>query len=588
MINIFQSKNIVNISLLSLICFMFLLLSSCGEVRLAKNAARSTTEMGEKFDDVLDYMKKMHTTTNDIKKEMLDMQDQVDTVTEDMNEMQQLVSSMFDLVTTMAGNMDNMGAMLEQMLADMDFMKTSISAMRLAVGQMYDFMTDISKFGIQYFSKESRSSALEKLKDPKNNIESKLLQSTIYYYSFEYQTVSGDRFNSTDELSELLYVAVQEYFHDLSHLYKAAANHSMEEGYFDNQVNGFTSRTFLASNRKLNPGTYDISSKENYRNALYALSATMEKVNYHQLEYIDNPISFEDIMMDAVMARYLQLDPDYLNKFINNASGVTDGSDKGLGYNIALNLPKHLREALNWYPQVVFMLNMRHQFIDAMAVQKLSELDYVAKDHQNTDELLTQSSLFFNKWEVDYEYVLNNPAVLDKWGLYLEKSLRVRNFLNCFDLTMLDPVLTVLVKNLDTSSERYIQMIELMSQHYPQSVDRFKSAINNLKKDYHKLYFDGKKSRQSLADNNQCKQFVDDFIARLNLVNGVRGLSDQVTSLGDNHRSYAAQEELVDDDGSEVLDDQSDELDDTDTDDNQDKVGVEPSDVQQTPIIYDD
>ena len=540
-------------SLLTISFVMISLLSSCSDIELAKEAAKSTSDMNEKFDTMLDHVESMKQTMITMDEEMKSMDSQVSSMKNEMTEMKSVMESMVSFMELMKESMDSMSSYVSSMFDVMDIMSTNMREMKSLMVSMQSFMEDLNLYGKQYFSSASRITAWDQLADPSTKIESKLLYATIYYYSYEYQTLSEKDYTNKELLSELLYQATQEYFLTLAPYFREAADQ------IDHQQKANPS--FF---EKLLPGALTVNSKENKRNVLYALSTTLHQVNYHQLQYNNNPISFEHILMDMIVADFFQDNPEIIQEYGFSSTGVLlDPSQDtpsvelqpvyGENEDIVANFPNYLRESLNWIPLSEFMLNMRHNFIDAIVMQKISDLDRVAKYRPNLEEFSKQGSYFLSGWDMVYDDVGDNPALIDKLSFYLEKSQTVRDFLNCFNFTHLDPQLVNIVNNLNTS-EQFNEVMQQTSKHFPHSVTRFNTAILHLKSDYTAINYDTEGNRITWGDKSLCKGFVKEFIGRLRLTAGSKGIfdldtplrssSEQITS-SDNTRYTQSEEEEV-------------------------------------------
>ena len=355
----------------SRLLLVFIVLWGCGDIKLMREAARNTTEMNEKMDTT-------NQTTAQMNEQMATMLEQIVTTNSTTAAMNEKMDHMLSQVNTMSNQVALMGSMNEQMSAmtdNMTEMKTIMLDMNDYVEYMHSLFKLTHKQGRQVGASLSRSVAWQNLTNPGHKIEAKLTQAAIYYYSFEYQSALLDELNNHTFMAYLLYEGVREYLRTIEPLIRKA------------------------------DGNLAINSKDSTRNALYALSAALHEYNPLQTEYNPQPITMEQLLKHGLLTYKL------------NQSNAAPFS----------------KEVHSWIPSVEYLLQLRHNFITGVIVQKISTLNQDAQYTTfNVDELANMAQKALFSWEIDYANVVSHPGLLVELTKFANLSNDLRQFLFCY------------------------------------------------------------------------------------------------------------------------------------------------------------
>lgn len=414
-----------------LISALLLMLGGCGDVRLARDAARSTKDMSDKMDQMLERMEsieggmdKMQGSVDDVLQDMNAMQDSVDDVRGDMSTMQ-------DTVDGVQHTMEKeMKPTMERMESLMHAMQGTVLDMWVGMSSMLGIMRDLSLYGKQMGSNVGRHLAWSSLIDPQNKIEAKLLSATVYYYAYEYQTLSSEDLKKPNQVSTLLRKALEEFHH---------ATYPLAQ----------------SSGWVLSP-----NSKDNTVNVLYALSGAMHEYNYNQdLQGSGRGVSFEDLAMQALAMK----------------AAVEQGELEWQ------DTPPHVREGLFWHELLTYMLQLRHNFLTGLIVQKVSHFDEVARYNPwGFKENLAKARSFLADWHQNYDVIASDSARLSKITTLAHMSNRVRHFLRCRGVEVkTDPLLAQVVAKMQLD-ETFQQRILAGQAMVPQVAHAFIDALSLL------------------------------------------------------------------------------------------------------------
>ena len=377
------------------------LFTGCGMFRLAKDAAKSTIEMKEKMDE---------------------MQEEMEGMSEGMERMDDRIERMEEDTHTMRGHLvDEFSELMKNMLRGIHTTITDVKSMERMVSHMLSTVDHLTPYARQAVSRDIRSDTFEKLKSVDYKIEAKLALATIYYYGFEYQTLSADERKDSEKYSQLLYATLEEFTRFVE--------------------------SEIPNNRSISP-----KFKSNKMSIVYALSAAMHKYNYLQDQEEQKPqdLAFEDDKKENPS------DPPPPPLSFEDLAMAVLAVGKNLEERDTQSLPDYIREGLIWKKDVfTYLLQLRHNFITGIIIQEVSKIADVAVDHSlGFAENWNKAFMRFFPWKQNYEGIDRNSALLMEITTYVHKSIRVREFLSCVDIKPeVDGDLKEIVSNMKTGEE---------------------------------------------------------------------------------------------------------------------------------------
>ncbi|MCY4444081.1 MAG: hypothetical protein OXC44_04705 [Proteobacteria bacterium] len=414
----------VAISALSMAAILLMPLS-CSDIELARKAAKSTQKMHKKMDDMYDLMKSLYGETTDMKDLMKVMVDFMKTMGSSMDQMVTMMVSMQKDMGIMKDDMQKMLKIMGKMMTMMKQMDSTVTEMKGAMDDMMSLMEHMSDYGKQAVSSLMRHIFWTTLTSETTYIEEKISAAAMYFYAFEYQTISKKGLLDKEKTSTLMYQAMREF------AYKA---YTLAQDYSEG-----TKWSLVAD------------KKSNKINALYALAAALHEYNYEQLDDNDHPITFEDMFKNVLMANRHQNSEDR-------------------DYN---NLEEYIKEGLEWRKLIYYLMQLRHGFLSGVVVQKISSLDKTAHYEKSwsvkkTGDHLSKLSMLLSGWRPDffadhskvvgwqihYPTVATNLRLLEKISEYAKRANDVRDFLKCYQYPLkMYGHLQTMITNLNTDED---------------------------------------------------------------------------------------------------------------------------------------
>lgn len=317
------------------------------EVREAtEEMLRETGEMSETTKQMQQSTEQMVETTSGMAETMTEMATTTTEVADTMTTMADTMTGMAETHETMAEDMGSVTEDMGTMAEDMETMTENLETMSAATTDLQQTSNDLREATINLYDDNRQGAALELRSNARQFMKAaddqlaKIGYAGQYYMAFEYQLWKGVYSDDAAKLATLKRDAVEE-------LIRAAYE-------------------FLPRRRSVSPRSTSASMKN-----LYALVATLHAVNSNGLLRTtvtsDEPLSVgtEAAERPAGIASMLQLLQD----------GLSAKADLESGAILPESLAPHQKTVLEHEGVVIYMLQLRANFITAMVAQALATSD---------------------------------------------------------------------------------------------------------------------------------------------------------------------------------------------------------------------
>jgi myosin heavy subunit len=310
------------------------------EVRQATGEMlRETTEMSETTKQMQQSTEQMVETTSGMAETTEGMAETMTTMAETTSGMAETMTEMASTTTGMAETMTNMAATHETMAEEMETMSAATADLQQTSNDLREATINLYDDNRQGAALELRSNARQFMKATDDQL-AKLGYAGQYYMAFEYQLWKGAYSDDAAKLAALKHDAVEE-------LIRAVYE-------------------FLPRRRSVSPRSTSASMKN-----LYALVAALHAVNSNGVLRAtvtsDEPLgaSAEAADAPAGVTSMLQLLED----------GLAAKADLESGAILPENLAPHQKSVLEHEGVVIYMLQLRANFLTAMVAQTLATSD---------------------------------------------------------------------------------------------------------------------------------------------------------------------------------------------------------------------
>ncbi len=349
-----------------------------------------------------------------------------------MDEMNNTTKDMSDTTSEMNKKMADMNDKTASMDDRMIETNKNMEEMKGQMGKMSEDMTHLGADARQAIALLTRLTAYDALnKAPE--IEGKFAAMGQFYSAFEFQVWKGVDLDTEERREELFQSAMSEFF-----------------------------RTFAGSmatqKQNLSP-----SSKENEMNNLYAAAALLHYENPNQKLFL------KDTQYEVVTFYSLFKELIVLQKQVKSGAKKLD------------ELKAWEKEGLVWYDQAVYLMRLRANFLAAMVVSRLADLD-AQRGGMSMDDLWTKAKIMLTDWEPKLDKYADNPVALDEVRRYANASNSTRAFLNANGVSNeMDANLSKVIGHM-TISEESVRLLQQKTKTQPGVAAEFLKEMNELKK----------------------------------------------------------------------------------------------------------